>query len=68
MVRTNRIKSISILAFVHEGRKCYTAQVTLDNGKTKNLAIADPDSFAFNLEAELEKQGGRFSSEKINIE
>jgi hypothetical protein len=68
MLRSNKVSSIRISAFVHEGNKSYTAQVTLDSGTKKNLAVADPDSFAFNLEATLEKLGDRFDHNKLSIE
>ena len=50
------------------GSKSYTAEVAVEGGKTKRLAIADPDSFAFNLEAVLERLGGAFDGNKLNIE
>jgi hypothetical protein len=53
---------------VKEGNKSYTAEVALENGKKKTLAIADPDAFAFNLDAAVSRLGGLFDGDKINIE
>jgi hypothetical protein len=56
------------VAHVREGSKSYTAEVAVEGGKKKKLAIADPDAFAFNLEAAIEQHGGMFDGDKVNVE
>lgn len=49
------VKSIKIFAFVKQGMKSYSAEITLRDGTTKRLAIADPDSFIYNLDQAIEE-------------
>lgn len=69
MVRTGKIKHITIRSKVNSGGRSYVAVLTLDDGKTRGLAIADPDSFIYNFDAAAEEYGSyQGEATKIGVE
>jgi hypothetical protein len=55
MVRNNSIQGIEIVAFVEEGVKNFMARIRDREGKYHNLAIADPDTFIYNLDQTMKE-------------
>lgn len=70
-MRQNKIKGIQILAYVKDGMKGYIARITKDDGVINHLAIADPDTFVYNLDqtmAEYSRTGApNLDGHKIEI-
>ena len=61
------ISSIKIIAYIKSGMRIYSAQITQTDGIVRTLAIADPDSFVFNLDQAIDEYGrtGQLSDRKI---